>query len=89
MRCNALIRIRIFSIMLILKQCPEENPLRDNSIKPPPTKRGASYWEAEYERMMDIFCFTFVFLLMVFAFAVIAFAALPWVLHYWMDGGEE
>ena len=59
------------------------------SIKPPPTKRGASYWAAEYERMMDIFCFTFVFLLIIFAFVVVIFAALPWILHYWMDGGKE
>ena len=52
-------------------------------------ERSESDWNAEYERMMDLFCFTLVFSLVVFALAVIVFAALPWNWHYWMEGMEE
>ena len=58
-------------------------------VEPPPPDIGDTYWAAEYERMMDTFCFIFVFLLMAFAFAVIVFAALPFNWHYWMEGMEE
>ena len=58
-------------------------------VEPPPPDRGDAYWAAEYERMMDTFCFMFVFLLMIFAFAVIVFAALPFNWNYWIEGMEE
>ena len=59
------------------------------SVRPPTSNESESYWDEECETMMDIFCFTFVGLLMIFAFAVILFAALPWNWHYWIEGMEE